>query len=86
MAKETSDIFDPLVEKKCGTSTRSLEPETDQDQELEHDEDDNESIRIIPAIEDDVDANGRLFDLLQEHDKIINSEVMLQLCEENVFG
>ena len=46
---------------------------------LSYYEDDEEEARIVPKIEDAVDANGKLINQQPAYDTIINAEVRLQL-------
>ena len=78
-------VFNALIERRWGTSISP--PKTtggNQKPEFENYEDDDEPERVIPEIEDAVDANGRLLDQQPAYDAIINAEVQLQLGEEYV--
>ena len=72
--------FDALVEKQWGTSM-SPPPVPRDDTELVSDEyeDDDEDKRVIPDVEDTVDATGKLLNQHPAYDRIINAEVALQL-------
>ena len=73
------ETFDALIERRWGTSTKpsNVIPPKDEDTWEEY-HDDDESPRLIPEIEDIVDANGRLLCQQPAYDKIINTEVLLQ--------
>ena len=80
-------IFDGLIERRWGTS---INPPTRKDaedagnlddKEFEEYEDEDESKRVVPDIEDSVDANGKLLNQMPAYDKILHSEVSLQLGE-----
>jgi hypothetical protein len=76
-------IFDGLIERRWGTSINPPAPNDEEDEydEYEEYEDDDEVARTVPDIEDTVDANGQLLNQMPAYDKIINSEVALQLGE-----
>jgi hypothetical protein len=87
--KKKRTIFDGLIERRWGTSINPPKPHVDD--ENEHDEyaeyeDDDEVARIIPDIEDSVDANGMLLNQIPAYDKIIHSEVALQLGDRISTG
>ena len=73
------DTFNALIERRWGTSTKpsNVIPPKDKDSWEEY-YDDDESPRLIPEIEDIVDANGRFLCQQPAYDKIINAEVLLQ--------
>jgi hypothetical protein len=84
-------VFDALIERRWGTSinpsiTKDTEDPDNVDNEFEEYEDDDEQARIIPDIEDVVDANGRLLNQMPAYDRILNSEVSLQTGEEMSIG
>ena len=58
------------------------------DAELVFDEykDDDESKQVVPDVEDTVDATGKLLNQQPAYDRIINTEVALQLEEEVTTG
>jgi hypothetical protein len=82
-------IFDGLIERRWGTSinpptqTDAEDAENLDDNEFEEyeDEDEDESKRTVPDIEDSVDANGKLLNQMPAYDRILHSEVSLQLGE-----
>ena len=87
---EKRKTFDALIERRWGTSinppkVKDTQP-SDTDDEFEEYRDEDEEPRIIPDIEDAVDANGRLLNQQPAYDKIINSEVQLQLGDDMVTG
>ncbi len=66
-------LFDDLIEKRWGTSINppSTEGSSDSDNggtEFEEYEDEVEEARIVPNIEDTVDANGRLLNQMPAYD------------------
>lgn len=77
--KKKRATFDALIERRWGTSINppTTEPLTTDD-DFEEYRDDDEDARIIPDIEDAVDATGRLLNQQPAYDKLINSEVQLQ--------
>jgi hypothetical protein len=81
-------IFDGLIERRWGTS---INPPEESDikhpsEEFEEYEDADEPARIVPDIEDTVDANGILLNQQPAYDRILHSEVSLQLGEEMTVG
>ena len=74
------DVFDALIEKRWGTSISPpiVETVTDDDDNWEEYEDSDEPARIVPDVEDAVDANGRLLNQQPAYDRLINAEVQLQ--------
>ena len=89
--KKKRETFDALIERRLGSSikppnaTRGTPSNDDLDAYEEY-YDDDENQRIIPDIEDAVDANGRLLDQQPAYDKLINSEVQLQQGESIAVG
>jgi hypothetical protein len=84
-------VFDALIKRRWGTSinpsiTKDIEDPDNGDNEFEEYGDDDEQARIIPDIEDAVDANGRLLNQMPAYDRILNSEVSLQTGEEMSIG
>jgi hypothetical protein len=82
-------IFDGLIERRWGTSInppKKNDTEDLDDNEFEEYEDDDEPKRTVPDIEDMVDANGKLLNQQPAYDKILNSEVSLQLGESMTVG
>jgi hypothetical protein len=81
-------VFDALIQRRWGTSINppNIKWEQDQDDEFEEYEDDDKVARIIPEIEDMVDANGKLLNQHPAYDQIVNAEVSLQLGEEMKTG
>jgi hypothetical protein len=81
------EIFDGLIERRWGTSINPpIVSDADSNDEFEEYEDENEQARIIPDIEDTVDMNGQLLNQQPAYDKILHSEVSLQLGEEMSVG
>jgi hypothetical protein len=81
-------IFDGLIERRWGTSINppKHDPDDNEHNEYKEYEDDNEVARTIPDIEDSVDGNGLLLNQLPADNKIIHSEVALQLGENMSTG
>ena len=79
--------FDALVEKRWGTSMSPPPvPRDDTESVFDEYEDDDEDKRVIPDVEDTVDATGKLLNQHPAYDRIINAEVALQLEEEVTTG
>jgi hypothetical protein len=82
------EIFDGLIERRWGTSINPLtisDAEDSRDNSEEY-EDNSEQAHIIPDIEDTVDANGKLLNQQPAYDRILHSEVSLQLGDEMSVG
>jgi hypothetical protein len=86
-------IFDGLIERRWGTSINPpilplqnpIEGDLE-DNDFEEYEDNDEPKRTVPDIEDMVDANGKLLNQQPAYDKILHSEVSLQLGESIAVG
>jgi hypothetical protein len=78
-------IFDGLIESRWGTS---INPTIVSDAEILDDEyeDDEEAAHIVPGIEDTVETNGQLLNQQPAYNRILHSEVSLQLREEMSVG
>jgi hypothetical protein len=84
------EIFDDLTERRWGTSINppKVKDENEKDPNKPHPkdwdyyEDDDEAPRTVPDIEGIVDSKGKLLDQQPTYDRVINSEVQLQLGEE----
>jgi hypothetical protein len=82
--------FDKLIERRWGTSINppKVKDENENDPNDPHPDDwdyyenDDEAPRTIPDIEDTVDSKGKLLNQQPAYDRLINSEVQLQLREE----
>ncbi len=82
-------IFDGLIERRWGTSInppKQTDAENLDDIEFEEYEDEDEPKRVIPDIEDTVDATGKLLNQQPAYDKILHSEVSLQMGESMTVG
>jgi hypothetical protein len=82
-------VFDDLIERRWGSSINppmATEPEFDPRDDFEEYEDDNELARVVPGIEDTVNAHGKLLNQHPAYDQIINAEVSLQLGDDMVTG
>lgn len=82
------EIFDGLIERIWGTSINlpNVSDTEDRNDEFKEYEDETEAARTVPNIEDTVDANGKLLNQRPTYDKILHSEVSLQLGEEISVG
>ena len=74
--KEKQRIFDKCIQAKWGTS---MTPPPVKSDEFEEYEDDEESPRRVPDIEDIVDSTGRVLDQQPAYDKLINAEIAMNL-------
>ena len=82
-------VFNGLIERRWGTSInppKQTDTEDLDDNEFEEYEDEGEPKRIVPDIEDMVDATGKLLNQQPAYDKILRSEVSLQLGENMTVG
>jgi hypothetical protein len=82
-------IFDGLIERSHGASINPpiiSDDENDPNNEFEEYEDDDEPACIASNIEDTVDANGKLLNQQPVYDKILYSEVSLQMGEDMTVG
>ena len=59
--KKKRDVFDALIERRWGTAIKAPPKETEKWEEYS---DENEDPRVVPNIEDTVDANGRCCSLI----------------------
>jgi hypothetical protein len=87
------EIFDKLIERRWGTSINPPKVKDEHDPNDPHPddwdsddwdyyEDDDEAPRTVPDIEDIVHSKGKLLNQQPAYDRLINSEVQLQLGEE----
>ena len=83
--KAKQKVFVALIERRHGTSINPPIVTTERD-EFEEYEDDDEEARVVPDIEDTVDATGKLLNQMPAYDRILNSEVSLQLGEDMAVG
>jgi hypothetical protein len=75
-----------LIERRWGTSINPPPVSKDNAEEFEEYMDDDESPRIIPEIDEPVDSAGRLINQQPAYDRIISSEVQLQLGDAMSTG
>ena len=77
------EIFNGFIERRWGISTTPPKPtsKNSDDNEFEEYKDDDEAKRVIPDMEDTVNINGKLLNQHAAYDKILLSEVSLQLGE-----
>lgn len=79
---KTRKTFDVLIQRRWVTEiTPPNVIKTDDDDPWEEYHDDDEDPRLLPDVEDVVDATGKLLCQQPEYDKVINSEVLLQQGE-----
>jgi hypothetical protein len=83
-AQKKQTISDGLIERRWGTSINPpiVSDNGNLDNEFEEYEDDYEDSQIVPDIEDTVDANGQLLNQQPAYNRILHSEVCLELGEE----
>ena len=82
-------IFDNLIVRRWGSSVNppaTTQPDPDEFDDFDEYEDDDEEARVVPDIEDTVDANGKLFNQQPVYDQIINAEVSLQMGDDMTTG
>jgi hypothetical protein len=83
-------VFDRLIERRWGTSInppKQTDAEDLDENEFEEYEDKDEPKRTgVPDIEDTVDTTGKLLNQQPAYDKILRSEVSLQLSENMTVG
>lgn len=82
-------VFDGLIERRWGTSInppKQTDAEDLDENEFEEYEDEDEPKRTVPDIEDTVDATGKLLNQQPAYDKILRSEVSLQIGENMTVG
>ena len=85
--KMKRDLFDSLIERRHGTSLSPPAASTTEDgSDFEEYEDDSESARVIPDIEDTVDSAGKLLNQQPAYDRMLHAEVALQLDDEMAIG
>jgi len=85
--KSKRKIFDDLIQRRHGTSLNPpIVRDEEESDEFEEYEDDDEKARVVPDIEDTVDATGKLLNQMPAYDRILHAEVSLQLGEELVTG
>ena len=82
-------VFDELIERRWGASInppKQTDAENPDDNEFEEHEDEDEPKRVMPDVEDTVDATGKLLNQQPACDKILHSEVSLQMGESMTVG
>jgi hypothetical protein len=85
--KDMRRIFDRLIERRWGTAmTPPNCTTTDTEDPYDEYEDDDEAARVLPDIEDTVDAKGKLLNQMPAYDQILNAEVSLQLGDDMALG
>ena len=78
--------FDALIERRYGNSIVAPTTPVEGCETTEPYEDDDQQQFTIPDIEDSVDSTGRLINQCPAYDRIINSEVQMQLDEQVTKG
>ena len=73
------EVFDALIERRWGTAIKAPNEKADIDKEWKEYEDEFEKPKVVPNIEDSVDGKGHLLNQQPQYDKLINSEVSLQV-------
>jgi hypothetical protein len=84
--KKKRKVFDGLIERRWGTSIKPSAVSESSDNDFEPYEDEDEVAKVVPEVEDTVDANGKLLDQNPAYDRLINSEVALQLGDKMSIG
>jgi hypothetical protein len=82
-------IFDGLIKRRWGTSInppKQTDAENLDNKEFEEHEDEDEPKRVMPDIEDTVDATGKLLNQQPACDRILHSEASLQMGESMTVG
>ena len=87
------EIFDELIGRRHSTSINPPKISTltdkeydDKEFEFEAYEDDSKQVRTVPDIENTVDATGKKLNQQPAYDKIINTEVSLQMSKNMTVG
>ena len=77
--KKKREVFDALIEKRWGTALYPPKPSADDspDKEFVPYDDDDESARLMPELDDPVDADGVPINQQPAYDKLIHMELML---------
>ena len=84
---EKQATFNALIERKWGNPiSRSKVEDTNDSEEFEKYEDDDEPARKVEDIEDTVDSTGKLLNQNPAYDRLLNSEVALQLDDAMSTG
>ena len=85
--KERRKIFDACISSKLGTSVTPPSQEAVDELQATWEEwgDNDEDPRIVPEIEDTVDASGHLLEQQPAYNNIINAEVHLLLAQETTI-
>ena len=73
------DVFDALIERRWGTAIKAPNEKSDIDSEWNEYNDEFEKPMVVPDIEDSVDGKGHLLNQQPQYDKLIHSEVSLQV-------
>ena len=79
--------FDALNERRHGTAISPPKPVEESDNKtFDPYKDDDETVRLVPDMEDAIDANGTLLNQAPAYNRLINDEVALQLDERMTSG
>lgn len=93
--KRKRKIFDELIEKRWGTCWKApddsaYDSEDSPDQEFETYEDDDETAREMPEIDDPIDVNGVPINQQPAYDRLIRTELLMpqgdRMVEAKVIG
>jgi hypothetical protein len=81
--RQKRQLFDRLIERRWGTSISGPAIKSDDDaavndNELDEFQTEEEMARVIPDIEDVVDATGRLLNQNPAYDRLLNAEILFQ--------
>jgi hypothetical protein len=79
-------LFDELIERRWGSSINPPKMKNDSDNEFEEYSDSDEDARLIPDIEDTVDATGKPLNQQPSYDAILNAEVRMNMGNEVLNG
>ena len=85
MELKKHEVFDKLIERIWGNAIIPLKLKSDDKEWSEH-EDDEEQPQMVPETKDVVDATGKQLNQNPAYDRIINSEVALQIDSEMKKG
>ena len=83
MEIKKSKTFVALIERRCGTAMRPPKSKKENSDWGKY-SDDMEKKRIIPDIEDTVDKSGRCLNQQPAYDRLLHSEIQMQLVNETV--
>ena len=73
------EVFTKLIRRRRGNSLTPVELESKLENDYHEHTDDDEEPRMTPGIEDSIDSTGKVITQQPFYDRLINSEVELQL-------